>query len=269
MTRCAAVRKKGSINQCTSSAIRGHTLCGIHARAKSVEIWKDARETDIRVVKCQALARRWLVLHRCVLAGPGVLSRKNLANDDDLVTCEESNRQHPFEYFGFTENGKTWWFDFATIWVWALKSDAPANPYTKVPLSMDTRKRLRDMWSYRIRNRLAVQPEPADPEERIRARLNFLCQVFADNGFVDVTRGQLIRLSKPSHVAMWKFIYEDVAHIHGPLRTWCGYMLSGEMIRSNTATYIVNSLRVLMRYVTYQKEPYVAIFSVMSAIYRC
>jgi len=268
MVRCVAVKKKGSTNQCAASAVKGHSLCGTHMRAKTVQIWKDVLENDVRVVKCQSFARRWLVLYRCRLAGPGVLKRKDLANDDDLVTCEESNRQHPFEYFAFTENGKTWWFDFNTIWVWSLKSHEPANPYTKVPLTTETRKRLREMWAYRSRNLIKVPLDPEHAEERLRIRWNFLCQTFVDHGFVDVTPGQLIRLSKPSHIAMWRFIYEDFGKVPA-LRSLCDYMLSPPLLRANSISYVVNSLRVLMRFVTYQKEPYITIFSVMSAIYRC
>jgi hypothetical protein len=269
MGRCAAVKKKGSANQCTATALKGHSLCGTHMRAKTVQIWKDVLENDARVVKCQSIARRWLILHRCRLAGPGVLKRKSLANDDDLMTCEESNRQHPFEYFAFIENGKTWWFDFKTIWIWSLKSLEPSNPYTKVPLTTDTRKRLKEMWSYRNRHLIGIPLDPEPVEERIRVRWNFLCQTFVDNGFVDVSPGQLIQLSKPSHIAMWKFIREDLGKPHGSLQVWCDYMLSPPLLRANSLSYVVNSLRVLMRFVTYQKEPYITIFSVMSAIYRC
>jgi hypothetical protein len=269
MARCAAVKKRGSHTQCTAAALRGHSLCGTHMRAKTVKIWKDVLETDSRVVKCQALARRWLVTYRFRLAGPGVLNRKDLANDEDLVTCEESSRQHPFEYFAFTENGKIWWFDFSTIWVWSLKSLEPSNPYTKVPLTADTRKRLKELWSYRNRSFIGVPPDPADVDERIRIRLNFLCQTFVDHGFIDVTPRQLTRLSKPSHVAMWRFIQEDLGKSRGALWTWCNYMLSPPLLRSNSISYVVNSLRILMRFVTYQREPYITIFSVMSAIYRC
>ena len=269
MTRCAAVKKKGSTNQCTAAALRGHSLCGTHMRAKTVQIWKDVLVTDARVVKCQSVGRRWLILHRCALAGPGVLNRKNLANDEDLVTCVESNRQHPFEYFAFTENGKTWWFDFKTIWVWSMKSPEPSNPYTKVPLTTDTRKRLKELWAYQMRHLVGVPLDPDNVEEHIQVRLNFLCQSFVDHGFIDVTPGQLTRLSKPSHVAMWRFIQEDLGKSRGALWTWCNYMLSPTLIHANSLSYVVNSWRILMRLITHQKEPYITIFSVMSAIYRC
>jgi hypothetical protein len=269
MVRCAAVKKKGSVNQCAANAVFGHSFCGTHARAKSAQIWKDVQLVDLRVVKCQAIARGWILRQHLRLAGPGVLNRKDLANDDDLLTCEEATKQHPLSYFAFNENGKVWWFDFATIWVWSLKSFEPVNPYTRTPLTPETRKRLKEMWHYRIRNGYPIPQDPAEVDERMRIRWNFLCQTFIDNGFVDVTPSQFLRLSKSSHVAMWRFMLEDVENTKGPYKAWCNYMLSPELLRANSPSYIVNSLRVLMRYVGRCKDPYVIIFSVMSAIYRC
>jgi hypothetical protein len=106
MVRCAAVKKKGSTLQCTANAIFGHTCCGNHARAKNVTLWKDTFENDVRIVKCQAVARGWFIRHHLRLAGPGVLRRKGLANDDELVSGDEALRQHPFDYFAFVETIK-------------------------------------------------------------------------------------------------------------------------------------------------------------------
>jgi hypothetical protein len=46
-------------------------------------------------------------------------------------------------------------------------------------------------------------------------------------------------------------------------------MLSSQLLAANVPTYVVNSLRMLIRLVTLQKEPYATVFNVMSAIYRC
>jgi hypothetical protein len=193
-----------------------------------------------------------------------VLKRKDLANDEELVTCEESTRQYPLDYFAFTEGDKIWWFDFASLWVWSLKSAEPSNPYTKIPLSTETRRRLREMWALRSRRRLPIPPEPVDPRERINTRWTMLCQTFADNGFTDVALNQLTRLNKASHVAMWSFIRDDI-----PSGVYANYMLHPRMIQANSPTYTINSVRLLTRVVTIKKEPYIDIFNVMSAIYRC
>jgi hypothetical protein len=265
MTRCAAVKKKGSLNQCTANAVFGHSFCGIHARAKSAEVWKDAREKDKRVVKCQSVARGWITRYHLRLAGPGVLCRKDLANDEDLVTCEDVHRQHPLTYFAFVENGKVWWFDFDTLWVWSMKSLEPTNPYTRTPLPIEVRKRLREMWALRYRRSIALPPDPVDVDERMRCRWTMLCQTFVDNGFTDVTVNQMMRLGKTSHIAIWRFLREDA-----PIAKWqCEYMLSHKMLSSNAPTYIINSLRLLMKVVTFEPEPYAVVFNVMSSIFRC
>lgn len=265
MTRCAAVKKKGSTIQCPATTLKGHTLCGTHARSKNVELWIDTNQKDGRIVKCQSVARRWLVLHHLRLAGPGVLCRKNLANDEELVSCEDASKQSPFEYFSFEENGRVYWFDFSSIWTWSLKTLGPTNPYTRTPIGIDVRKRLREMWLLRTLRKLPIPPEPTETDERMRGRWTMICQIFADNGFVDVTVGEMMRLGKSSHITMWRFLQED--SVCGPRA--CAYMLSSHLVNSNAPTYIVNSLRLLMRILTIQKEPYLRVFNVMSAIYRC
>ena len=265
MVRCAATKRRGATTQCTANAILGHTVCGIHARAKNVELWKDNNTKDIRVVKCQSYARRWLVLRHLRLAGPGVLSRKGLANDEELVSCGEPSSLYPLDYFAFEENGKIWWFDFASIWTWCLKSLEPSNPYTRCPLSIDTRKRLREMWVMRNNRNLPVPAEPVPGDDRIRHRWMLLCQIFADNGFTDVSLDQLVRISRSSHIAMWRFLREDSKLAYKPSL----YMLCRQLLDSNSSSYIVNSLRMLIRLTTQQKEPYITVFNVMSAIYRC
>ena len=262
MVRCAATKRRGATIQCSSNAMNGHSLCGTHARAKQVEMWK---ETDTSLVLCQSLARRWLVLRILRLAGPGVLSRKQVTNGEELVSYTDASRQHPLEYFAFEENGKVWWFDFASIWVWSLKSLEPVNPYTRCPLSTEVRKRLREMWILRIHRKLSVPADAVNGDDRIRQRWSLLCQVFADNGFTDVSLEQFVSLGKASHIAVWRFLRDDCP-IASP---GSSYMLSSQLLAANVPTYVVNSLRMLIRLVTLQKEPYVTVFNVMSAIYRC
>jgi hypothetical protein len=121
------------------------------------------------------------------------------------------------------------------------------------------------MWAMRGRRKLPIPAEPVVPQERINTRWTMLCQTFADNGFTDVTLSQLTRLSKGSHIVMWSFIRDDIPSA----RVYANYMLEPRMTNKNTATYTINSVRLLMRIVTIKKESYVDIFNVMSAIYRC
>jgi hypothetical protein len=204
-TLCASVRRKGSTEACGCRALLGHTLCGTHARAKTVTLWTDANKGKvIAIQRIQAVARGWMVRARLRLAGPGVLRRTGLCNEEDLETCESASRQSPLDYFAFTENGKIWWFEFETLWKWARMSVEPTNPYTKVPLDTETKKRLRRMWSARRRHRMPVPAEPSVYQDRIRQRWTIVCQLFADNGFGTIDPGPFTRLTKNDYILLFR-----------------------------------------------------------------
>lgn len=276
MTRCAAVRRKGATEQCTAAPIFGSTLCGRHVRSKHVVLWKDCHQHEgDRISKFQSLFRGWHVRKRLALAGPGVLRRRDLANDEDVVTCQEKERQHPFQYFGFVENDKTWWFDVNTLWKWSLRSVEPTNPYTKVPLTSDTRKRLRAIWGYKQRHRLPLPEEPTEYNERLRGRWNILCQIFADYGFGTFSADSFMRMSKAQYLAMFRMLGSDLEVVmkeKDPIRARAlRYCVKGQTLsyalQSNQ--YIVQSVYTLLVLLTLPSDPYAMTFSVLSALYRC
>jgi hypothetical protein len=266
---CAAVRKKGSTEKCNLKALKGHSLCGRHARSKCPVLWADANKTlSSNIVRVQSLVRGWLVRKRLSLGGPGVLSRKHLSNDEDLETCEESSREHPFNYFAFEESGKIWWFSFPTIWKWCIRN--PTNPYTKVPLSNETRTRLRAMWHYQRRNKLPLPKGPTQYEERIRAYWNVIQQTFEDHGFGEIHVD--IRLTKQSYSTMLRLIRDDIPvtmtdkfarerierHIRAALASDAPLQL-----------YSLQCAYTLMVILMVPKDPYELAFTVLSALYRC
>lgn len=273
---CVSVRKKGSTEPCITPALRGHSLCGRHARMKSPLLWTDAVDAQSSpLIQAQALVRGWLLRKRLRLAGPGVLSRKNLTNDEELVTCEPKEREHPMTYFAFEENGKVWWFSFGTLWTWARQSHEPVNPYTKVPLSQDTRRRLRTLWRY-TQNQYAVAPEEnSDPTQRLRCRWNVVVQTFLDNGFVDVHPQSFTPLSPNELHAMFVFLERDIDSIvskNDPFRPRalriCRRGIEAST-RVNDTLYKLWSVYALTLLLTLHKDPYNMTFMVLSALYRC
>ena len=273
---CASVRRKGSTEQCQAKALRGHTLCGRHARCIKPQLWAAARARDgDQLVRAQALIRGWLVRNRLAMAGPGVLHRSDLANDEELLTCEPKERQHPFEYFAFDENGKTWWFAFDTIWQWCRRSHEPVNPYTKVPLSGDARKRLLALWSYRRRHQLPLPAEAPTYGERLQSRWNVIIQAFADHGFVDIHPETFLQLNRSELVSMFTLLKPDIEVIF-PIATptrdravrYCerAIRVAGTLSPSQ---YVLQSSYILLLLITLHKEPYTMIFAVLSALYRC
>lgn len=114
------------------------------------------------------------------------------------------------DYFAFTENGKTWWFDFATLWKWSQMSVEPVNPYTKVPLSVETKQRLRRLWSSRRRSRQPVPVEAGGFQDRLRSRWTTICQIFADNSLGVLNPDPFLRMSKNDYIVLFRIVREDL-----------------------------------------------------------
>lgn len=272
--RCASVRKKGSMEQCQAKAVWGHTLCGRHAKCKAPVLWVETHRTRlVPLVRCQALVRGWLLRTRLRLAGPGVLRRATLANDEDLVTCTAKERQHPLDYFAFEEAGKVWWFEFDSLWQWTIRS--PINPYTRTPLTDETRLRLWAVWAHRSRACLEPPSEPKTLEARLAARWTVLCRVFADNGFVEIHPGQFQGFTKADFLSMFVLLKRDLA---GVLPVWdpvkaralrfCDRSIR-TAYRLSPALYRLQSTYTLLLLLTLHKNPYTMVFSILSALYRC
>jgi len=271
--RCASVRKKGSMEQCPAKAVWGHTLCGRHAKCKVPVLWVETHLPRIvPLVRCQALVRGWLLRTRLRLAGPGVLRRTALANDEDLVTCTEKERQHPLDYFAFDEGGKVWWFDFESLWQWTIRS--PINPYTRTPLTQDTRMRLWAIWAHRSRALVEPPPEPKILEARLAARWTVLCRVFADHGFVDIYPGQFQGFTKADFLSMFILLKRDLDSVlpsWDPVKARALRFCDRGIRTANRLSplYRLQSTYTLLVLLTLHKNPYTMVFSILSALYRC
>lgn len=268
---CAAVKKKGSLQQCPSKPLKGHTLCGRHVRSKHVVLWIDANKSKSHIlVRTQAIIRGWLLRKRLALGGPGVLSRKNLANDEDLETCEESSREHPFTYFGFEESGKIWWFSFPTIWKWCVRN--PTNPYTKVPLSADTRKRIRQMWYYQRSHRLPLPVLAPSFNDRLTSYWNVIRQIIEDHGFGEIHPNIVLHLRKSQYNVMFRMIRDDIPvtmQNKSDRERVDKYLRIAIQNTTNIQNYILYASYTLMLVLMIPKDPYELCFTILSAMYRC
>lgn len=274
MSRCAAVKRKGSMDPCEASPLRGHTLCGRHARMRSPVLWVDANRSHVPpILRLQALVRGWLIRKRLLYAGPGVLSRKDLTNDEDIITYNDKTKVHPMDFFSFEENGKLWWFEFNSLWSWCMRNNEPVNPYTKVHLSTDTRKRLRALWGYKRRHREELPQESMDHMERTRYRANVLIQHFEDYGFAGIQPSFLLRCDKNDFMTVFVLLQRDietVIPVSDPFRNRVSSICA---LRTNPTygshtLYILNCLSALLYIVTLYRDPYVVTFSILSAFYR-
>ena len=275
MVQCASVKKRGSKDPCTSTALVGHSLCGRHARMKDPELWVAVHPTP-PITKFQALARGWLVRNRLSHAGFGVLSRKGLANDEDIISFTEKERVHPMDYISFEENGKHWWFEFGSLWTWCMRNYTPVNPYTKVPLKAETRKRLRTIWGYKKRN---LEPVPLESEvfiDRVRHRLNILTQHFADYGFVEVYPEHFIDFTRNDYKTMFILLNRDIETVipaSDPFRQRVAILCTNRAFTPNTfqkdTIFILQCLNTLLHIITLYRDPYTITFSILSVLYRC
>ena len=266
MNRCAAVRKKGSTEQCQCPAMRGYVLCGRHAGARITVLWKEVHKAS-PVVRIQTLVRGWLLRRRLVLAGPGVLCRKDLVNDEDLFTCETKDRQYPLNYFAFEEAGKVWWFDAASLWQWVSRSVTPVNPYTKTPLTNDTRKRLRE-WGWR--NHVSFDSDTIN--DKMLRRWNVIAQIFRENGFVDTHPEQFSNFDISDYRTMFVFLERDLQIVlpekdinRARLLRLCRRGQKGDDMDVAPA----HKVFVLFHMLSIPKDPYVLVFSILSAFMRC
>lgn len=275
MTQCVAIRNQKGKEQCPHSALHRHVLCGRHAKCKNPILWTSLhQDKHTMVTKIQARVKGWLIQRRLKRSGSGVLSRKLLMNDDDLVTCVSKEREHPFDYFGFIENGKQWWFHFKTIWTWSLRSSTPTNPYTKVPLDKETRIRLREMWAYNRRTHYDLPLEPLGFTERLRGRWNLICQIFEDNGFGHIKPETFMNMTKADYIVMFQFMMDDL-EVTLPAtsltkqisKRYCLGALSGSSISLNNH-FILQSAYTLLLILTSARDVYIPTYVTLSALYR-
>lgn len=254
MNRCAAVRKKGATDQCASAPMKGHVLCGRHARSRNPVLWASLH-TKSPIVRIQALVRGWLVRNRLALAGPGALHRKVVNNDEDLFTCETKDRQDPMKYFAFEEAGKVYWFDRESLWSWMSRSVEPVNPYTKTPIPVEAKRRIR-----------ALQRGLSSTAEDITAqRWNLIVQVFRDNGFVDVHPEQFANFRGPEYHTMFVFLERDLQVVLPETNIHRARLL--RLCRRGQFSRVPTFL--LLRMLLIPRDPYILVFSILSAFYRC
>jgi len=277
MEMCVSVRRKGSTDHCPSPPLKGYHLCSQHARMRDIVLWSDAnRAKSAAAIKCQAFVRGCLLRKRLALAGPGVLCRKGLANEEDLETCEVAEREHPMTYFAFSESGKVWWFHFATLWRWCCRNADPVNPYTKVPLSADTRTRLRAIWTYnRVHEIDNPREDSTSSADRIRYRVNIICQIAGDHGFGAIDPNVFLELDKSRWITVFRMVRDDLdvtlpksmVRAREMTKRYIEYLFeTASMLPNAQCVDLASRIACLM--LLYPKDPYILAFTFLSAVYR-
>jgi len=272
MVQCTSVRKKGTLSRCGAKALNGYMLCGRHAKCKQITFWTNPYERHLHsIVRLQSVIRGWLIRRRLLFAGKGVLRRKDLANDEDLDTCIEAHREHPFTYFSFEENGKTWWFHYPTLWKWCLLKPEPTNPYTKQPLSPDTLERLRKIWAHSFIYKSGIPVESTEFRHRVFGRWNIVSQIFHANGFGHIHPDHCVNYSKRDLFVIMRMIKIDVPLLPNRKdQEICMRALTDIQTKfSNPIQYMLICPYALMVMLMTCKDQYALSFTILSAMYRC
>jgi hypothetical protein len=141
--KCSATKNRLSRDRCSLKALKGINFCGRHAKSKSKVIWVPEDTENEPATKIQKIWRGWMVRHFLKLAEHS-FDRSGYHNEEELVSLEEKEKQHPMNFFSFLESGKRWWFGLDTIFK-LMQEEHPKNPYTNEPFSRGTRKRIREL----------------------------------------------------------------------------------------------------------------------------
>jgi hypothetical protein len=250
-------------------------------KMRSPRLWHVVNRVDSKITIISKHWRGYLVRKRLKLAGPGVLKRDQCNNSDELVSLESIKTVDVFDYFGFQENDKVYGFDIRTILDTVHRNLVPTNPYTRQVLSIEDRKRLREIYSYRVRHKLSTTYEHntfRTTDIILTNRWVQLCQIMEENGFFNISPNLFLGLNKSQ-------LYAFLAMIHNDLKTWAAehkpphskrflyvFWTNNVMKKYSTAqsvaeySFFVSSILLSILYDSV--EPYSICFIFMSALYR-
>jgi hypothetical protein len=274
MNICTSCKNIRTTDRCRSKCIKGLDVCGTHAKSKTRRNWYIINRVDSKLSKIQAIWRGYELRNALKRAGPGVLKRSICHNEEELVSLDPISKLHPLLYFAFEEGGKVWAFDINSIFNILIHNVVIQNPYTREPLSNDTRRRLRSYFFYltRRKNRHSVQISRNDV---VSCKLNLMTQVIHDNGFEDFKLEHISSLTSHQAFMMRSLIADDMRVLELTnkfikFRRYYSFLKSRHfMPNSHPTLRLITILSIIL--VDIQHCPsaeYEICFLIMSALYR-
>jgi len=281
MITCVSCKNKTSDERCNNRPLKGLILCGKHVRMKNPRMWKDVNNLDRKAVMIQKIWRGYAIRNWLKLAGPGVLKRAICHNDEELVTLDEKKSVSPFDYFAFEENGKIYWFDIRSLAENSMMKLEPTNPYTREPLSFDTRKRMRQICIRRHRNKLEnihSTEKKQTVNEIIESTWIYICQIITENGFFDMSHLYFTSLNRTQLYIFTTMLRQDMVawaaeHTNSESRRhryvyWLKRLLDHYSMRVEALRLSFITSRVLVTILNDCAEEYPICFMIMSALHR-
>lgn len=281
MITCASCKNKTSKDRCSNKPLRGLIFCGTHVKVKNPRLWKDENNADSSATLIQKLWRGYSVRNWLTLAGPGVLNRSVCHNEEELVTFDEKKSVSPLDYFAFEEAGKVYWFDVRSLAENGLDKLEPTNPYTRQPLTIDTRRRLRELCVLRKRFSMDIIHDGSltkSKGELILGGWTCICQILGENGFSDMSPMYFTELNRSQLFIFLSILRQDfvawAAEHTSPLSRRHRYVYWIKKLQKEYAkdisvdqySYIIS--RILISILNDQSDPYSTCFMIMSALHR-
>jgi hypothetical protein len=176
---CHSCKNTTSNDRCSHERLVGSLFCGIHSKLKKKRIWADVNNVHPKVILIQKIWRGYSVRNYLSLCGPRTMCR----NTEEIVSLEE--KIYPLDYFSFEEAGSVYWFDVRSLFDYI--STNPTNPYTRQPLSLDVRRRLRKICILRIIRKWPVRYQTVRTQTEItESNWNHISRIMEENGFYDM-----------------------------------------------------------------------------------
>lgn len=278
--QCFSCKNKKSKDRCTNSALNGLLFCGIHAHVKCPTLWEDIDSLNYKATLIQKVWRGYIIRNLIQLAGPGCLKRSLCHNESELVSMDERERIHPFDYFGFNENGKVYWFDIRSISQIVLNNQTPHNPYTREPLSFDVRQRIRKICVKRYRKNIPTFhcSDNRTVDQVIKSGWINVCQIIEENGFFDMSPEFFIGLNKTQLYILINLFNNDLKswaseHTSNYSRRrkyvqWMKMLLRQYAVGVDYLKFVYLTSRVFISILNDCNEQYSVCFMIMSSLYR-
>lgn len=273
MNLCVSCKNVTTTERCDRYCLIGLDVCGIHARSKNRRNWFSVNKIEPKIVKIQAIWKGYSLRNRLKRAGAGVLKRSICNNEEEFMSLEPISKLDPLLYFSFEEDGKIWAFNVYGLCKILLYDVQPKNPYTRTPLSVDTRKRLRSYFMFLLRRRDS-EILRIFREGDLDCKLITITQILQENGFEDFRPEYISFCSYDQAYILRSLLLHDLRALsyknpNLKLYRYCALLNSRTfMAASNPVVKLIHMLFLIFANITASSEEYEFCFLIMSALFK-
>jgi hypothetical protein len=281
MVSCYSFQKKLGSERCSLKPLYGSLYCKRHSRQINPRNWFNENNHVEKIIKIQKVWRGYYIRYWLKLAGPGVLNRKICSNDEELFTLDNRNSVNPLWYFSFKENNNIWWFDIRSIWESTLVKNIPLNPYNRIPLSIETRIRLRKLaylHSRKLHNLHHDDTINFTTQQKSLRYWRQVIQILEENGFYELDPLLFNSMNSTQYFIFLSMLYDDMKvwyNEHGTNESRRNrYMIWTNVVSSQIYNIIDNSYvslivsKLLLTILNDCLQNYPMCFMIMSSFYR-